>query len=290
MSVKPREKRTAAGVLVMALAVLFFTCIDTSAKWLIIAGFPVFQIVFARYAGHLIYTLALYLPQEGISIFKSNSPGKQFLRSFFLLGATSLNFQALKYLPITLTTTIMFAGPIVITLLAVPLLSEKVGIHRVLAVCTGFLGVLVVIQPWGTAFHSAMFFSLVSLVSASMYFIMTRMLAGVESNATQQVWASALATIALSPFAWHVWVWPETLGQWIVLCAIGCFGALGHISATNAHRWAEASILAPLVYSQVFWAVLVGILIFDTYPTVWTLGGGAIIVAAGLYIWQRETR
>ena len=289
MSVKPREKRTAAGVLVMALAVLFFTCIDTSAKWLIIAGFPVFQIVFARYAGHLIYTLALYLPQEGISIFKSNSPGKQFLRSSFLLCATSLNFQALKYLPITLTTTIMFAGPIVITLLAVPLLSEKVGIHRVLAVCTGFLGVLVVIQPWGTAFHPAMFFSLAALVSASLYFIMTRMLAGIESNATQQVWASALATIALSPFAWHVWVWPETSGQWIVLCAIGCFGALGHISATTAHRWAEASILAPLVYSQVFWAVLVGILIFDTYPTVWTLGGGAIVVAAGLYIWQRET-
>ena len=186
MSVKPREKRTAAGVLVMALAVLFFTCIDTSAKWLIIAGFPVFQIVFARYAGHLIYTLALYLPQEGISIFKSNSPGKQFLRSSFLLGATSLNFQALKYLPITLTTTIMFAGPIVITLLAVPLLSEKVGIHRVLVVCTGFLGVLVVIQPWGTAFHPAMFFCLAALVSASLYFIMTRMLAGIESNATHR--------------------------------------------------------------------------------------------------------
>ena len=274
----------------MALAVAFFTCIDTSAKWLTIAGFPVSQIVFARYAGHLIYTLALYLPQEGISIFKSNSPGKQFLRSSFLLSATSLNFQALKYLPITLTTTIMFASPIVITLLAVPLLHEKVDIRRVVAVCTGFLGVLVVIQPWGTAFHPAMFFSLATLVLASLYFIMTRMLAGIESNATQQVWASALATIVLSPFAWHIWVWPETSGQWIVLCAIGCFGALGHIAVTTAHRWAEASILAPLIYSQVFWAVLVGILIFDTYPTVWTLGGGAIVVAAGLYIWQRETR
>jgi drug/metabolite transporter (DMT)-like permease len=274
----------------MALAVVFFTCIDTSAKWLAIAGFPVSQIVFARYAGHLIYTLALYLPQEGVSIFKSNSPGKQFLRSSFLFIGTFLNFQALKYLPITVTTTIMFAGPIVITLLAVPLLNEKVGSRRVLAVCTGFFGVLVVIQPWGTAFHPAMFFSLATLVLASLYFIMTRMLAGIESNATQLVWSAALATIALSPFAWHVWVWPETPGQWIVLCAIGCFGALGHISATTAHRWAEASILAPLVYSQVFWAALAGILIFDTYPTVWTLGGGAIIIASGLYIWQRETR
>jgi len=274
----------------MALAVAFFTCIDTSAKWLTIAGFPVSQIVFARYAGHLIYTLALYLPQEGVSMFKSNSPGKQFLRSSFLLIGTFLNFQALKYLPITVTTTIMFAGPIVITLLAVPLLSEKVGIRRVLAVCTGFLGVLVVIQPWGTAFHPAMFFSLATLVLSSLYFIMTRMLAGIESNATQQVWSATLATIALSPFALHVWVWPETSGQWIVLCAIGCFGALGHIAVTTAHRWAGASILAPLIYSQVFWAALAGILVFDTYPTVWTIGGGAIIIASGLYIWQRETR
>ena len=274
----------------MALAAILFTCIDTSAKWLTIAGFPVSQIVFSRYAGHLVYTLALYLPQEGVSIFKSNYPGKQFLRSSFLLSSTFLNFLALKYLPITVTTTIMFAGPIVITLLAIPLLSEKVGIRRVLGVCTGFLGVLVVIQPWGTAFHPAMFFSLATLVMSSLYFIMTRMLAGIESNATQQVWSAALATIALSPFAWHVWVWPETSGQWIVLCAIGCFGALGHISATTAHRWADASILAPLVYSQVFWAALVGILVFDTFPTVWTLGGGAIIIASGLYIWQRETR
>ena len=105
----------------MALAVVFFTCIDASAKWLTIADIPVTQIAFARYAGHLIYTLVLYLPQEGVSIFKSNAPGKQFLRSSFLLLGTFLNFQALKYLPITVTTTIMFASPIVITLLAVPL-------------------------------------------------------------------------------------------------------------------------------------------------------------------------
>ena len=111
-------------------------------------------------------------------------------------------------MPITVTTTIMFAGPIVITLLAVPLLSEKVGIRRVLAVCTGFLGVLVVIQPWGTAFQPAMFFSLATLVLSSLYFVMTRMLAGIESNATQQIWAAALATapkvVLLSLLLWVI--------------------------------------------------------------------------------------
>lgn len=287
-AVRPREERTAAGVLIMALAVALFTCIDTSAKWLSLAGLPVLQIVFSRYAGHFIYALGLYLPQEGLSTFRSNAPFKQFLRSVFLFTGTICNFAALKYLPITVTTTIAFAGPIVVTLLAVPVLREAVGIRRVIAVCVGFIGVLVVIQPWGAEFHPAMFFSLGALCFASMYFIMTRMLAGVETNATQQIWSAGLATVALFPFAVRIWVWPDSGLEWFVMCVIGAFGALGHITVTIAHRWADASILAPMIYSQVLWASLVGIVVFSTWPTIWTLGGGGIIIASGLYIWQRE--
>ncbi|HSF91160.1 MAG TPA: DMT family transporter [Paracoccaceae bacterium] len=287
-TVTPREERSAGGVLLMLLAVVFFTCIDTSAKWLSIAGFPVLQIVFARYAGHLVYALVLYVPQEGLDAFRSNAPVKQIFRSTFLFVGTILNFQALKFLPITVTTTIAFAGPIVVTLLAIPILGEKVGIRRIVAVGTGFFGVLVVVQPWGAVFHPAMFYSLGTLVLSSMYFIMTRMLAGIETIATQQVWSSGLATVALAPFALPLWVWPDTTMQWVILAAIGSFGALGHICATIAHRWADASLLAPMIYSQIFLAALAGILVFATYPTVWTLAGGTIIIGSGLYIWQRE--
>lgn len=286
----PREERTTAGVLTMALAVVFFTCIDTSAKWLILAGLPALQVVFARYLGHLIFAVVLYLPQEGTSALRSNSPGKQALRSFFLAASTALNFTALQHLPITVTTTIFFASPIVVTLLAIPILGEKVGLRRILAVCTGFLGVTIVIQPWGTEFHPAMFFSLGALCMASLYFVMTRMLAGVEANSTQQLWSSGLAAIVLLPFVIEDWIWPDALSEWLVFCAIGCFGALGHICATIAHRWADASLLAPVVYIQIFLAAAAGILVFSTWPTVWTLGGGIIIIASGLYIWQRERR
>ena len=272
----------------MSLEVVFFNCIDTSAKRLTIAGLPVIQIVFIRYFGHLVYALAIYVPQEGWDAFRSNAPFRQILRSVFLFGSTVLNFTALKYLPITVTTTIAFAGPIVVTVLAIPILGEKVGLRRFIAVCTGFLGVLVVVQPWGTEFHPAMFFSLGALFSAALYFIMTRMLAGIETNAVQQVWSTLLASVVLFPFALPVWVWPETSLQWTVAAAIGAFGAGGHIVATIAHRWADASILAPLIYTQIFLAAVAGILVFDTWPTIWTLGGGLIIIAAGLYIWQRE--
>ncbi|GMG84162.1 DMT family transporter [Paralimibaculum aggregatum] len=287
-SVAPREDRIALGVSVMATAVFFFTLIDTSAKWLILAGLPAMQVVFVRYAGHFVVALVTYLPQEGIGAFRSNSPVKQFLRSLFLFGSTALNFTALKYLPITVTTTIMFAGPIVVTLLAIPILGERVGIHRIAAVCVGFIGVLVVMQPWGVAFDPAMFYSLGALTAASLYIVMTRMLAGVESNATSQLWSSGLAALCLAPVALPLWIWPETGTGYAVLLLIGVFGAVGHIAATSALRFADASILAPVVYIQILLAAVAGVVVFDTWPTIWTLGGGLIIIAAGIYIWQRE--
>jgi drug/metabolite transporter (DMT)-like permease len=289
-AVAPREERTALGIGLMALAVTFFTCIDTSAKWLVGAGLPALQVVFARYAGHFLVALVVFLPREGLSAFRSNDPGRQVLRSAFLLGSTMLNFLALGYLPITVTTTISFAGPIVVTLLAIPLLGEKVGLHRLVAVLVGFVGVLVVMQPWGAEFHPAMFLSLGTLTVASLYFVMTRMLAGVESNATSQIWSSGLATLCLAPFALPLWVWPERGVDVAVLVMIGVFGATAHGFAVMAHRLADASILAPVIYIQIILAAVVGIVVFATWPTVWTLAGGLIIVGAGLYIWHRERR
>ena len=286
--VAPREDRTAHGVLMMALAVFLFTLIDTSAKWMILGGIGALQVVFVRYAAHFLVALVVYLPAQGTAALRSNSPGKQLLRAVFLFGSTILNFTSLKYLPITVTTTIMFAGPIVVTLLSIPILGEKVGIRRIVAVCVGFIGVLVVMQPWGAEFHPAMLLNLAAMCFSSMYFIMTRLLAGIESNATSQIWAAGVATACLAPFALGGWVWPETPSVWLAFCMIGVFGATGHMAATYAHRLADASILAPVVYIQIGLAAGVGVLVFGTWPTVWTLVGGTIIIASGLYIWQRE--
>ena len=288
MAVRPREERTARGVALMALAVAFFTLIDSSAKWLMLAGLPTLQVVFCRYAGHFVLSLALFLPREGLAAFRSASPGWQAMRAVLLLGSTILNFTALFFLPITVTTTIMFAGPIVVTLLSIPILGEQVGIRRIAAVCTGFIGVLVVMQPWGAAFHPAMLLNLTSLLFSGLYFILTRKLAGIESNSTSQFWTSGFATVAMAPVAWSLWTWPATAWDFTVMLAIGCFGALGHICATSAHRLADASLLAPVIYIQLLLAALAGILFFDTWPTFWLLVGGLIIVGSGLYIWQRE--
>jgi drug/metabolite transporter (DMT)-like permease len=289
-AVAPKEEQLLLGLGSMALAVMLFTMIDTSAKWLVLAGLPALQVVFLRYAFHFLLSLIVFVPREGLSAFQSQSPKLQILRSACLLGSTCLNFTALKYLPITVTTTIMFAGPIVVTLLAIPMLGEKVGRHRIAAVCVGFLGVIVVMQPWGAAFHPAMLLNIAALTVASVYFLMTRMLAGVEHNSTAQLWASGLATMCLLPFALMDWVWPSAPADWTFFCLIGVFGGTAHILATSAHRMADASILAPVIYLQIFSASLAGIIFFDTNPTIWTLGGGLIIIGAGFYIWYRERK
>ncbi|MBU2936736.1 MULTISPECIES: DMT family transporter [Pacificibacter] len=287
-TIAPREDKVGLGVAMMALAIFFFTCIDTSAKWLILAGLPALQVVFARYAVHFLLSLVLFLPKEGTDALRTNNPWKEFFRAAFLFGSTICNFTSLKYLPITVTTTIMFAAPVVVTLLAIPVLKEKVGIRRVIAVCVGFIGVLVVMQPWGTAFHPAMFLNIAALALAAMYFVMTRLLAGIERNSTMQLWSSGLSTLCLAPVALPIWVWPTQIVDLIVLGLIGMFGAFGHISATYAHRLADASILSPVVYIQLFLAAAASFLVFGTWPTLWTLVGGLIIIGSGIYIWQRE--
>ncbi len=283
-----REDEPMLGLGLMALALAMFTSIDTSAKWLILSGLPVMQVVFARYAGHFLTSALVFVPREGLGAFRSNAPKLQLLRAGLLLASTVFNFAALKYLPITITTAIYFSSPIIITILSVIFLSERIGGRRLAAILVGFAGVMVVVQPWGAAFHLAMFFSLGGLLCASSYFVLTRRLAGVENNSTSQLWAAGIATITLAPFGLAVWVWPQTGLDWLFLVMIGVFGATGHGVAVAAHRFADASSLAPMTYIQVIYATTSGYFIFGNLPTWATALGTAIIIASGIYIWQRE--
>jgi drug/metabolite transporter (DMT)-like permease len=126
------------------------------------------------------------------------------------------------------------------------------------------------------------------LFSASTYFVLTRLIAGVDNNSTSQLWTSGLATLALAPIALQNTVWPENTLVMLVFLFIGFLGGVSHILATLAYRFAQASVLAPVTYVQVVYATAAGYLVFDTLPTIWTAIGTAIIIASGVYIWQRE--
>lgn len=288
MSVEPVEDSVLKGIIFMMLAFLVFTGIDTSAKWLALAGLAPMQIVFVRYAGHALVSLALELPREGRALFHSESIKLEFLRGIFLLGSTVCNFTAVKYLSLTLTTAIFFTGPLIVCALSIPLLGEKVGPRRWAAIIVGFIGVLVAIRPWSAEFHWAILFSVGAVTMASVYMVLTRRLAGVDSAATQQFYAATLATVLIAPVALMNWSWPADATSWLAFCLIGVLGWGGHQLLVMAHRCAPASTLAPFVYVQIIYMTASSWIIFHQPPEGWHIVGAGIILCSGLYVWMRE--
>jgi drug/metabolite transporter (DMT)-like permease len=283
------RNRTLMGMLMFAAAVALFASLDTTAKWLIGSGLAALQVAFVRYAGHLLATLAVTLPKKGLGVLRSVNPRLQLLRSLCLLGSTGLNFVALGYLPLTTVTAIMFASPVIVTLLAVPLLGEKVGPMQFIAILLGFAGVLIVVSPWNAHLHWAIFLSLGSCMCTSLYFILSRMLA-TESTATQQIWASGIATLALAPLAYLQWQQPADGLVVLMMGLIGLFGASSHSLVTLAHRMADASVLAPVVYVQLLFASIAGYLVFHQVPGASTLLGALVIIAGGALLWLSGRR
>lgn len=276
------------GYTLMLGAFLCFSIMDTTAKWLIGLAVPAMQIAWLRYVGHLSWALAIYLPKHGIGIVRSRKPRVQMLRATLLLVSTSLNFMALQHLPLTITIAIFFVAPLMVCLLSIPVLGEKVGIKRLSAVLVGFLGILVIVEPWSESFNPYVFLSIAAMLGASGYFVLSRIVAGVDTNATTQVYVAGMATIMLAPFALHGWVWPESAGTWIPIILIGSMGMLGHSMVTNAHRFAQASVLAPTIYSQAVFIAILSWLIFSQPPDLRTVVGTVLIVGSGLFIWWRE--
>ncbi len=270
-------------------AFLCFSAMDTSAKWLVsVALIPSLQVAFVRYLVHFSWTLVLYVPGEGAAVFKSAVPWQQTFRGLLLLCSTALNFTALKYLPLTVTISIFFAAPMVVCLLSIPVLGEKVGLKRFFAVLVGFVGVLIIVQPWGEAFDYHVLYALGALCTASGYFVMTRKLAGIDRNSVSQFYCSGVASLLLAPFAVSVWHWPQSMTEAIVLFVLGSLGMLGHTLLTKAHGLAEASVLAPTVYSQIIYITIFSWAIFGATPDSSTIIGAVIIVGSGVFIWWRE--
>lgn len=272
----------------MLLAFLCFAGMDTTAKWLVGAAIPALQVAWLRYIGHFVCCILIYAPRQGMSMTRSNNPRMQSLRALFLLSSTAFNFSALQYLPLTTTIAIFFVAPLAVCLLSVPILGEKVGIKRLIAVLVGFLGVLIIVQPWDQNFDPHIFLALAAMLSVCGYFIMSRVIAGVDSNATVQFYASGIASVLLTPVALYYWQWPQDTHTWVLLVLIGCLAMLGHSVLTRAHQFAQASVLAPTVYSQVIYIAILSWVVFGQPPNQQTIIGTIIIVASGLYIWFRE--
>jgi drug/metabolite transporter (DMT)-like permease len=280
------DRRLMAIALVLA-ALLAFTGIDTCAKWLVLAGLPIPEVIFVRYLVHLALVLVFALI-AGESVWRSENRSLALLRGGALLFSTAMNFWALSYLPLATTASIFFTSPLWVCLLSIPMLGERVGPRRWLAIGIGFLGILVVTRPLSGTAHWAMGLSMMAAMGGALYVILTRKLAGRDSTASMQFHAALIATLGTAPLALGEWHWPGMASGWIALGLIGIFGWGGHQLLTVAHRFAPATVLAPFVYVQIVYMTASGWIIFGDAPDAWVLVGAGIVVGSGLYIWLRE--
>lgn len=279
------------GIGLMCLAYLLFALLDSSAKWLVLAGLSVLQVSLVRYAGHFLISTVL-ICRGGLSLgrFRTSKMPLVVLRGVLLMLTTVLNFMALRYLPLTLTSTIMFSAPIIVCALSGVFLGERVGVWRWSAIVAGFLGILIAIRPFDAEFHPAVLLSLSNVTLFAFYTLLTRKLAGVVAIQTQQFYTGLVGTLVLLPFGVWSWQIPETSTEWLILLLTPLFGWLGHECITRAHGFAEASMLTPFSYSFIIWMTALSYLVFHHPPDLWTLLGAAVVIVAGLVIWFRERR
>jgi drug/metabolite transporter (DMT)-like permease len=275
------------GIGLMCGALICFSCLDTSAKWLNRSVDPLFT-VWWRYTASIVLVTIFINPVTTPGVLRTRRPWLQAARSVLLFVSTALNFFALKYLQLAQTTSILFATPLLVALLSGPILGERVGPRRMAAIAVGFLGVLVVTRPGLGTMHPAVILSLCGTVAYALYSISTRVLAASDSSATTMVYSGLAGVALMTPVLPIVWTTPGTLTMWLLLVGVGAFGAFGHWLLILAHARAPAAILAPFIYTQIVWMLALGYLVFGDWPDAPTLVGAGIVIASGLYLLSRE--
>jgi len=281
------RSRVLSGILLMCLGVSMFPFLNTAAK-LLTDDYPIVEIVWARFTGHLICVLIAFMPQRGWRIFAARRPMVQISRSFLLLASTTLFVSAIGHLPLATASAIGFTSPFIVTALSVPLLREPVGPRRWAAVAIGFVGALIVIRPHASPDSWAALLVLASACSYGLYQVMTRKGGAHDNAATAIVYAALVGTVVMSlivPFHFRL---PAHAVDWLLFAALGAFGGFGHYFVVRGFQNASAAIIAPFGYIELVGATLLGYAVFGNFPDGWTWVGVAIIVACGVYVGYRE--
>ena len=271
----------------MVLAVGIFALLDTTAKYLS-RWYPVPAIVWARYAVNLALLLVYFGARGRYDRLRTGRPGIQGLRGLMLGAATLLYFTSLTVLQIADAAAIGFVLPLFVTLLAVPMLRERLDAPRLAAVAIGLAGALVIVRPGSGVFTLYALLPMGMALCNALYQILTRKVAGVEHPLTSLFYGALVGTLMFSALLPWYWKTPLAPLHWALFFMLGVLGLAGHLALIRAYEHATATLLAPFVYTQLLWVTLLGYLVFGQFPDRGSLAGMAIIVASGLYLVSRH--
>lgn len=281
------SQSTTKGVALLLGAMAVLPFLDVCAKFLGQQGMPIVQIVWARMAFGLLFTVPALLATEGPAALKPQRPALHLFRAVLLMGSTFCFFYALTFQGIAETLAVFFVQPLVVTMLSPLVLGERVGVRRWLAVLVGFIGTLIIIRPGLIAINLGSLFGFAAGTSLACYMLLTRRIAGRDSAIATTYYTTLMGAIVVSIAVWFVWQQPSAQ-QWLMMILLAGIAAAGHYLIVRAYDYAEASLLAPLAYSEMIVAVIVGWLFFNDFPDVWTFVGVAVLIASAIYISARE--
>ena len=271
----------------MVLAILCFSLMEIGVKTLS-PELPTIQILWARYFTQFALVFMLVLPRLSV-VARTKYPALQAFRSLAVLGATICFFYGYQKNSLVETNSMAQTAPIFITLGAALFLGEKFGIRRALSLVVGLIGALIILQPGTTNFSAWLLLPMMGAALYSGYALATRFVGRDEDIWTSLLYAAVLSALVMSimvPFYWQ----PIDLRQALILIAIGLAGSLAQLMLTQAFTITQASVLAPLSYISLIFATIWDLTIFGIVPAFTTYLGALVIVAAGLYVWHRETR
>lgn len=281
-------KSNLQGALMALLAFAIYSTHDVFIKFLGGQYSPIQIIFFSGLLGFPLIAIML-IGDSNDGNLRPRHPWWTLLRTVCALITGFCAFYAFSVLPLAQTYAILFAAPLLITLLAIPILGEKVGIRRGMAVVVGLIGVIVVLRPGGTELGLGHLAALTAAVASSLASVIVRKIGQEERSVVLLLFpmiANFIVMGALLPFVYK----PMPIEHFGMMAIIATFGFVAGFIIISAYKAAEAVIVAPMQYSQMIWAAIFGFLIFDEVPDEVTLIGAGVIMASGLYIVLRESR
>jgi len=290
----PAENNAPCAIVLMLVAITLFSCLDATAKYLASqAELPVAQIAWFRFLGQFVGLLVL-VPALGIlplrRLFQTRRLKLQMVRSVLMAATTAFNFLALEHLRLDQTITIVFLAPLMVALIAGPVLGEWVGVRRLVAIVVGFCGILIVVRPGFADVHPAIGFSFAAMLAYVFFMIITRHMAGSDPPLVTLFLSMFAGVLLGAPFALAVWTWPANVFIWVMLVSLGIFGGVGHYLFILAYEAAPASHVSPFLYAQIVTMTALGYMVFGDIPDVWTMAGSFVVVGSGIYLWHRERK
>ncbi len=283
------EQNTRLGILMMVTTTFIFAVQDGISQHLA-REYNVFMVVMIRYWFFAAFVMTVASRKAGglMAAAATEQPYVQAFRGVLLAAEICVMVAAFTFLGLVESHAVFACYPLLIAALSGPVLGERVGWRRWVAIGVGFIGVIIILEPGFGVFRPEAVIAVVSALMFALYGLLTRYVARKDSAATSFFWTGTTGAVAMTCVG--IWFWePMSQSNWIWMGALCITGALGHFTLIKCYEVAEASAVQPFAYLQLVFASAIGVTIFSETIRTNVAVGAALIVAAGLFtLWRQR--